>query len=175
MCQKEGKMKLIRRTVASFLGVIIVSWFYQPTFFVSKTKPTVALVFGYNIFLKDDAHTKAYVRQIIPYLQGLNLQAVIVSGGVTRPTERPGQSEADALRSELMAQGVKVLIICEQQAHSTVDNVRLTKAYLEKINHSQVVVFSSPAHRLKIAPIELWFGIRLWGRFHFGVNPWTRS
>jgi hypothetical protein len=155
----------------------VILWFYQPTFFVSKTKPTVAIIFGYNCFLKDDAYTKAYVRKIIPHLQGLNLQKVVVSGGVTRPTERPGESEAQAILTELLAQGVAAQIILEKEANSTVQNVLLTQSILqkEKIAQAQVLVFSSAYHRVKILGIELRYGIPSSERFHFAANPWRRN
>ena len=168
----------MRRIIVVFSAILLLlgsllaaAWFYQPS--VPSNEPVVALLFGYNYFLKDSTTAKVYIERVLPYLrQCRKLQTVIVSGGVTRPTERPGESEAGVMRKELLARGVSVPIVMEERAQDTQQNVRFTAELLARdpqFKGAHVVIFSDLIQRPKVMMFALTY-LRLWEASFVGID-----
>lgn len=169
--QKGG---LMRRVVRVFLAIFLLLgcllaalWFYQPC--MPTEEPVVAVLCGYNFFLKDNTTAKVYVERVLPYLrQCHNLQAIVVTGGVSRPTERPGQSEAGIMQRELLAHGVSVRIILEDRALSTRQNLLFSYELIvgdPKLRDARVIIFADVIKR----PV-IWFLLGGWNASCVGIN-----
>jgi hypothetical protein len=117
----------------------------------------IGIVCGY------DRHTDLdqYTQRVADELSREPFDAIIVTGGFTDPRSR--QSEAQLMSAVVLRSMPHVMVVLEERAMTTLDNLVYGKAVAEKLfaRIDRFVVFCDGAHRLKVSILtRLILGVR---------------
>lgn len=136
---------------AGLLFILVVALlFCQPR--PDKSKPTVAVVLGYNFFLEEHWTAREYVAWVATELRRYpNLGCVVLSGANTRPATS-FVSEAELMRRYFAREGFAANVLVEDRALTTEQNLEFSAQMLKEkcptASISQVLIFSDafPRH-----------------------------
>lgn len=106
---------------------------------------TVALVCGYDLHSDLDG----YVRSVVPILDEEQPHAIIFSGGFTSPFHN--DSEAQAMTRILAAHVKNALVVLEERAMTTLDNIVFGRTIADSLFHAtHYVVICDRVHAAKV-------------------------
>lgn len=106
---------------------------------------TVALICGYD--LHSDLH--GYVKSVIPIMDEIQPHAIVFSGGFTSPVH--DDSEAQAMTRILQPHVPNALVVLEERAMTTLDNIVYGRTIADQLFHAtQYVVVCDRVHALKV-------------------------
>ena len=117
----------------------------------------IGIVCGYDRYTDPDQYTQLVADELArePF------DAVIVTGGFTNPQSK--RSEAEVMSAVVRRQMPQMIIVLEERAMTTLDNLVFGKAVAEKLfdRIDRFVVFCDIAHRLKVSILaRLILGVR---------------
>lgn len=147
---------------------------YEPR--ILKEEPTVAIVLGYNFFLKNGIKPYHYISKVSAILRKYSdLRYIIVSGANTHPGDSE-KSEAQVLKEELEKQNIVVTVVVEERARTTRENIefstlKLVDLQLDLPRNFNVIIFSDVIQRPKV----WWHANSLMSIYtisFFGISLW---
>jgi DUF218 domain-containing protein len=126
---------------------------------------TVAIVCGYD--LHSDLH--GYVQSVVPIIDREQPHAIVFSGGFTSPVHR--DSEAQAMTRILAAHVPNALVVLEERAMTTLDNIVYGGTIAEALfGVTRYIVICDRVHAPKVKVL-----CALILRAHFVVRPVGRK
>lgn len=113
----------------------------------------VVVVCGYGVYL--DPWLRGYLAAVARYVRDRRdkVVCVIVSGGYTHQASFPGISEAAVMGKFLRRLGVEALIIREEEAVTTPDNLRFSQDLVEHLRISpetRITIFCDSIREVKV-------------------------
>ena len=106
---------------------------------------TIAIVCGYDLH----SDLAEYVRNVVPVIEAERCDAIVLSGGYTSPSH--DHSEAEAMTRAIKEHLPDAVVILEERAMTTLDNIVYGSEVAEKLFPARrYVVICDRVHALKV-------------------------